>query len=134
LRSLRKNPVFTIAASLALALGIGATTALLSVVNAVLLRPLPYADADRLVVLSHGGSGTVAAANFVDWRRGAHAFTDAAAAEYWTPNLATGSGGAAQTGPEAIYALRLTAGMFSMLGVRPQLGRVFTTQEDVPGS
>ena len=126
-RSLRKTPGFTIAAALALALGIGATTAILSVVNAVLLRPLPYADADRLVVILSKGRNPVSPANFVDWRGQTRSFTDIAAAEYWTPNL-TGA-----DEPEHVFGLRLTAGMLPLLGVQPLLGRVFTSQEDAPG-
>ena len=127
-RSLRRNPGFTVAAVLALALGIGATTAIMSVVNSVLLRPLSYAGPGRLVVLSHGGGGSVAPANFADWRRQSHAFTDVAAAEYWTPTL----GGIDRA--EGITALHLTAGMLPMLGVQPLLGRFFTEDEDQPGS
>lgn len=126
-RSLRRNSGFTVAAVLALALGIGATTAIMSVVNSVLLRPLPYAGPGRLVVLSHGGGGSVAPANFADWRRQSHAFTDVAAAEYWTPTL----GGTDRA--EGITALHLTAGMLPMLGVQPLLGRFFTEDEDQPG-
>ncbi len=119
-RSLLKTPAFTVAAALALALGIGATTAILSVVNGVLLRPLPYSDSDRLVVVLHGGNNPVSPANFQDWRAQTRSFTDLAAAEYWTPNL-TGT-----DQPEAVSGLRLTGGMFSLLGVPPLLGRVFT--------
>lgn len=126
-RSLRRNPGFTIAAVLALALGIGATTAIMSVVNSVLLRPLAYADPERLVVLSHGGGGSVAPANFGDWRAQSRAFADVAAAEYWTPNL-SGS-----DTPESITALRLTSRMLPMLGVQPLFGRFFNDQEDQPG-
>ena len=126
-RSLRRNSGFTAAAVLALALGIGATTAIMSVVNSVLLRPLPYAWPNRLVVLSHGGGGSVAPANFADWRRQSHAFTDVAAAEYWTPTL----GGTDRA--EGITALHLTASMLPMLGVQPLLGRFFTEDEDQPG-
>src|SRR5881394_1421384 len=89
-RSLRNTPAFTIAAALALALGIGATTAILSVVNGVLLQPLPYADADRLVVALHDGRNPVAPANFVDWRAQTRSFSDMAAAEYWSPSLTGG--------------------------------------------
>src|SRR4051794_31559995 len=86
-RSLLKTPAFTVAATLALALGIGATTAILSVVNGVLLRPLPYADSDRLVVILHNDRNPVAPANVIDWRQQTHSFTDIAAAEYWSANL-----------------------------------------------
>ncbi len=127
-RSLSRTPAFTLAAALALALGIGATTAILSVVNGVLLRPLPYTDSDRLMVILNGNDNPVSAANFLDWRGQTRSFTDLAAAEYWTPNL-TGS-----DDPEQINALHLTAGMLPMLGVRPLLGRVFTASEDVVGA
>jgi predicted permease len=126
-RSLRRNPGFTFAAVLALALGIGATTAIISVVDSVLLRPLAYASPDRLVVLSHGGGGSVAPANFADWRARSRAFSDVAAAEYWTPTL-SGS-----DVPESVTALHLTSRMLPMLGVRPLLGRFFTDDEDQPG-
>jgi predicted permease len=127
-RSLLKTPAFTIAATLALALGIGATTAILSVVNGVLLRPLPYADSDRLVVLLHDGRNPVSPANYLDWRAQTRSFTDVAAAEYWSANLA------GTDEPERVAGLRLTAGMLPMLGVRPLLGRVFTAQEEVAGN
>ena len=128
IRSLLKTPAFTIAATLALALGIGATTAILSVVNGVLLRPLPYADSDRLVVLLHNGRNPVSPANYLDWRAQTRSFTDVAAAEYWSVNLA------GTDGPERVTGLRLTAGMLPMLGIRPLLGRVFTAQEQVAGN
>jgi putative ABC transport system permease protein len=128
IRSLLKTPAFTIAATLALALGIGATTAILSVVNGVLLRPLPYADSDRLVVLLHNGRNPVSPANYLDWRAQTRSFTDVAAAEYWSVNLA------GTDEPERVTGLRLTAGMLPMLGIRPLLGRVFTAQEQVAGN
>src|SRR5215212_7496136 len=86
-RSLLKTPAFTIAATVALAPGIGATTAILSVVNGVLLRPLPYADSDRLVVILHNDKNPVAPGNVIDWRQQTRSFTDIAAAEYWSANL-----------------------------------------------
>ncbi len=126
-RALCNTPLVAGAAVLALALGIGATTAMLSVVNGVLLRPLPYADADRLVVLLHDGRNPVAPANFVDWRQQTRSFTDLAAAEYWTPALATSGD------PEQVNALHVTAGMLPMLGVQPMLGRVFTADQEQAG-
>jgi putative ABC transport system permease protein len=127
-RSLLKTPAFTVAATLALALGIGATTAILSVVNGVLLRPLPYANSDQLVVLRHDDRNPVAPANFLDWRKQNRSFTDLAAAEFWSVNIA------ATDGPEHVWALRLSAGMLPMLGIRPLLGRVFTADEEIAGS
>jgi predicted permease len=127
MRALLRTPAFTIAATLALALGIGATTAILSVVNGVLLRPLPYADSDRLVVVMHKDRNPVSPANMIDWRAQTRSFTDLAAAEYWTPNLT------ATDNPEQVNGLRLTSGMLPMLGVSPLLGRVFSPDEDVPG-
>jgi len=127
-RGLRKTPAFTVAAALALALGIGATTAILSVVHAVLIQPLPYADADRLVVALHHGRNPVAPANFADWRAQTKGFTDMAAAEYWTPDLTGGDD------PGAINALHITPGMLPMLGVQPLLGRMFAADEDQPGN
>jgi putative ABC transport system permease protein len=127
-RSLIKTPAFTVAATIALALGIGATTAILSVVNGVLLRPLPYADGDRLVVILHNGRNPVAPGNVIDWRQQTHSFTDIAAAEYWSANL-TGT-----DQPENVLGLRMSAGMFPLLGVQPLSGRVFAQGEDIAGN
>ena len=127
-RSLARTPSFTIAAVLALALGIGANTAILSVVDAVLLRPLAYADADRLGVILHGGVDPVSPANYTDWRRLTRSYSDLAAAEAWGVNL----GGVDE--PERLTGIRVTAGLLPLLGVQPQLGRVFTPDEDRIGS
>ncbi|HEY4129031.1 MAG TPA: ABC transporter permease [Gemmatimonadaceae bacterium] len=127
-RGLRKTPAFTLAAVIALALGIGATTAILSVVDAVLLQPLPYANADQLVVALHDGRNPVAPANFVDWRAQTRSFTDMAAAEFWTPDLTGGDD------PEAINALHISVEMLPMLGVRPMIGRTFNADEGVDGN
>ena len=127
LRMLRKNPGFTAVAVVTLALGIGANTAIFSVVNAVLLRPLPYRDGDKLVVILHYGGGPVAPANFIDWRSQNHVFTSMGAAEYWTPNL---------TGvdkPERIWAMHVTSDILPLLGVQPFLGRMFLSEEDQRG-
>ena len=127
LRSLRKNPGFAAAAICALALGIGAGSAIFSIVNGVLLRPLAYSDADRLVVILHHGTDPVAPANFRDWRDQDRSFASVQAAEYWTATLT----GADQA--ERITGLHVTAGMFSMLGVQPLLGRTPAADEDQPG-
>jgi putative ABC transport system permease protein len=130
----RKNPGFTIVAVIALALGIGANTAIFSVVNTVLLRPLPYKDPERLVMVWEEATkagyptDTPAAANFVDWRDQNQAFEGMAAIADESFNL-TGSGD-----PERLEGRRVSANLFPLLGVEPQLGRVFAAAEDQPGS
>ncbi len=127
IRTLRKNPGFTAVAVITLALGIGANTAIFSVVNAVLLRPLPYKDDSRLVVILNRGRNPVAPANFIDWRSQSQAFSQMGAAEYWTPNL-TGT-----NNPEKLWALHVSPDIFPMLGVQPLLGRVFLNEEQEAG-
>ena len=130
----RKNPAFTIVAVIALALGIGANTAIFSVVNTVLLRPLPYKDPERLVMVWEDASrqgyprDTPAAANFVDWRDQNQVFEGMAAIADESFNL-TGSGD-----PERLEVRLVSANLFPLLGVEPQLGRVFTAAEDQPGA
>jgi len=130
----RKNPGFTIVALIALALGIGANTAIFSVVNTVLLRPLPYKDPQRLVMVWEDASkhgyprDTPAAANFVDWRDQSTVFEGMAAIADESFNL-IGTGE-----PERIEGRRVNANLFSLLGVEPQLGRTFTPEEDQPGA
>lgn len=126
-RMLRKNPGFTAVAIIALALGIGANTAIFSVVNSVLLRPLPYREPDRLVTVLHQVSNPVSPANYFDWRDQNHVFESLGAAEFWTPNLA------ADDRPEHLFALKLTPSMFPLLGIDPLLGRTFHAEEDVEG-
>jgi putative ABC transport system permease protein len=127
LRSLARSPGFAATAVGALALGIGASSAIFSVVDAVLLRPLPYADADRLVAVLHRGVNPVAPANFLDWRAASSTFDGLGAAESWAPNLTGGER------PEKIDALQVTADLLPLLGVAPQLGRLFTAGADQPG-
>ncbi|HET9371868.1 MAG TPA: ABC transporter permease [Vicinamibacterales bacterium] len=115
-RQMRRAPAFTAAALSAIALGIGASTAMFSVVEAVLLRPLAYRDAHELVAVLHDRTDPVAPANFLDWRQQAKSFSSMAAAEFWTPNL----GGSA---PEKVFALRVTPDLLPQLGVAPALGR-----------
>lgn len=133
LRQLRRNPGFNAVAVLTLALGIGANTAIFSVVNAVLLKPLPYAEADRLVVLweqnSHRGwfQNVVSGANFLDWKRQNLVFADMAAFEPASFNLAGGSR------PEEVAGERVTTNLFSVLGVRALRGRLFSPEEERQG-
>jgi putative ABC transport system permease protein len=117
LRTLARTPGLSAAMVLVLALGIAASTAVFSVVNAVLLRPLPYEAADRLVVMLHRDRNPVAPANYLDWRRAATRFERMGAAELWSPNL-TGD-----DHPERVRALRVTADILPLLGVAPAVGR-----------
>ena len=134
LRMLAKNPAFTAVAVLALALGIGANTAIFSVVNALLLRPLPYKNPDQLVMvwenLSHLGfpKNTPSPANFLDWRRQATVFEGMAAFAIRSYNL-TGVGE-----PERLDGRRVSANLFDLLGVKPIIGRTFVPEEDRPGT
>src|SRR5205809_2267209 len=133
-RMLVKNPSFTIVAVLALALGIGANSAIFSVVNTVLLRPLPYKNPGRLVMLweeaMHLGfpKNTPSPANFIDWRAQNTVFEAMAAMVERSFNL-TGVGE-----PERFDGRRVSANLFDLLGVQPQLGRAFRAEEDKPGS
>src|ERR687896_517032 len=130
-RMLLKNPGFTLVAVLTLALGIGANAAIFSVVNAALLRPLPYRDAERLTLLYETDTRgeaifPAAPANFLAWRGGAHSFEDLAALSNkgWSSNL-TGAGE-----PERLQGFQVTANLFPLLGVQALMGRTFLTEED----
>ena len=116
-RLFRRAPGLNAAVVVALALGIGATSATFSVVHAVLLRPLDYANADDLVVVLHNDRNPVSPANLLDWQRENRVFATMGAAEYWTPNL----GGTSD--PEKLFALRVTSEILPMLGVPPARGR-----------
>ncbi len=124
LRMLAKAPGFTAVAVLTLALGIGANTAIFSVVNAVLFRPLAYKDPQQLVVILHKGHNPIAPANFLDWSAETHVFERMGAAEAWSPDL-TGRGT-----PEHLEGLHLSSDVLPLLGVQPQLGRFFSPQEE----
>jgi len=132
-RTLLKRPAFTGAAVLCLALGIGANTAIFSVVNAVLLKPLPYREPARLVGVWERSAergrerNVVSPANFLDWRAQNTVFEEMAAFVDRRMNL-TGSGE-----PEEVPVQFVTASFFPLLGARPMLGRTFTAAEDVPG-
>lgn len=127
LRTLQRSPGFTAVAVLALALGIGANTAILSVVNGVLLRPLPYADPDRLVTILKNGQSPDVPANLFEWREATRSYDAMGAAESWSPNLA------GVDRPEAVRSMRTTPEVLALLGVRPVLGRTFAAEEGEPG-
>jgi putative ABC transport system permease protein len=122
-RGLRRNPAFSIVAILTLALGIGANTAIFSVVYGVLVRPLPYEEPDRLVSIQ----GTYPKGAFVAMRNDVRLLRVAAYAEGYARNLLT------RDAPIRVPATFVSAELFSVLGVRPQLGRVFEPGEDLPG-
>ncbi len=132
LRSLRKSPGFTIVSVLTLGLGLGANTAMFSVVYGVLLRPLPYADASSLVVMRETtpkvGAVSVSYPNFVDWRAQSRTFTAMATVS----NLDVNLGGVSE--PETISADAVSVNFLSMLGVQPLIGRDFVPDEDRPGT
>src|ERR1700758_1054657 len=133
-RQLAKSPGFAITAVLMLALGIGATTAIFSIVEAVLLRPLPFPDSERLMVLSdrlegvnvgtNGNEVGVTVPDIKAYTRENKGFS-ALGGYQGTGFELSGNGEPAQ-----LNATRMTAGVFSALGVQPQLGRVFTADED----
>jgi len=123
-RTLLRRPGFTVVAVIALALGIGATSAIFSVVSAVLLRPLPYRDPDQLVVILHEGRNPVAPANYLDWKRQSSLFSSFGAAEYW-------SGTVTGDAPERVQGLRVTSEVLAMTGVSPLVGRLFRADDDV---
>ena len=134
-RLLRKTPVFTLVAAGTLALGIGANTAMFSIVDSVILRKLPFGDPDRLVMvwedatLANGfARNQIAPGNYTEWRQLNRSFTDLAATAFASASL-TGDGA-----PEQVLGGRATANFFTVLGVQPQLGRGFTEEEDRNGA
>ncbi|MGA7029636.1 MAG: ABC transporter permease, partial [Candidatus Acidiferrales bacterium] len=131
-RMLMKSPSFTAIAVLTLALGIGANTALFSVVNGVLLRPLPYRQPDRLVVLSEKtasfDSSSISYPNFLDWQRSNTTFSSLAA--YRSDDFSILGNGEA----ERVRVGMISAGFFETLGVNPLLGRLFNADEDRLGA
>jgi putative ABC transport system permease protein len=132
IRMLLKSPGFTTVAVLALTLGIGADSAIFSVVNAVLLRPLPYPDSERLVVLRERSPQlegmSVAYPNFIDWREQNGAFENIGVFRRQSFNL-TGNGE-----PERLVGSQVSADVFATLRVNAARGRVFTNDEDKPGA
>jgi putative ABC transport system permease protein len=135
-RGLRKNPAMTLTALAALTLGIGANTALFSVVNAVLLRPMKYPHPERIVEVTRSFQGgkfngaAVAPTKYDFWRRENHCF-QAVGAYNFGPSGVNLTG---QREPERLISLPVTADFFRVLGVHPFLGRTFTESEDKPGA
>ena len=135
LRMMAKNPGFTFFVVAVLALGIAANTAIFSIADAVLVRPLPYRQADRLVMVWEDASSygfprdTPAAGNFADWKARNQVFEDMAASSYSGSFNLTGEGN-----PEEIPGDFVTANLFSVLGARPALGRDFSASDDAPGA
>src|SRR5881392_2507158 len=133
-RQLRKSPGFTFVAVLTLALGIGANTAIFSIVNAVLLRPLPYPDADRIMVLSEssgpGQDYSVALPDYFDWRNENTVFEHLAATHKESRNLS----GIPGRDPERVSCASVTRNFFNIIGLSAQIGRLFGGDEDKVGA
>src|SRR5438067_7625615 len=134
LRVLAKQPAFTFIAVLPLALGIGANTAIFSIINSVLLRPLPYPNADRIMVLNEtsgpGQDFSVALPDYFDWRNDNTLFEHLAVTHKESRNLSGIPGREA----ERVSCVSVTLNFFKVVGLAPQLGRIFTEEEDRVGA
>jgi putative ABC transport system permease protein len=132
-RQLIKNPAFSAVAILTLALGIGANTAIFSIVNAVLLRPLPYPDAQRIMVVNEssgpGQDYAVAFPDYLDWQKDNTVFENLAATHKESRNLS----GIPGRDPERISGAAVTRNFFSIIGLGPEIGRIFSEDEDKAG-
>ncbi|MGH9945552.1 MAG: ABC transporter permease, partial [Pyrinomonadaceae bacterium] len=131
-RMLWKNPAFTAVAVVALALGVGANTAIFSVVNAILLKPLAYKDPQQLVLINHNYpkidlKASVSVPGYAHYRDNAKSFSGVAAITFWNVNL-TGDGE-----PERLQGQVVSANTFPLLGAEAAQGRTFTAEEDQPG-
>jgi putative ABC transport system permease protein len=130
-RTLIKSPGFAIVAVLALALGIGANTAIFSVIDRVLLRPLPFPDSERIMRLQrhfpNGDGASVSIPKFMAWKQ-SHAFQSMAAYDFGSVGMSLGAGDRR----DPVNAVHVTAGFFDVFGVKPILGRTFSPQEDLP--
>src|SRR3984893_6657638 len=132
-RSLLKRPALTIIAIVTLAIGIGANSAIFSTVNALLLKPLPFPDPDRIVAIwdkvpSRGVErNEVTVANYLDWRAQNKTFEQLGIYRWWSTNL-TGS-----DSPERVQGFQVTPNFLDIVGVKPMLGRGFSAEEDQPG-
>lgn len=133
LRMLRKSPAFTATAILMLGLGIGANTAIFSVVNAVMLRPLPFPEPDRIVrvestIARTGEAGGVSYPDFLDWRRQNQVFERMAV--FNNRGFALSGAGT----PARLHGTMVSADLFPLLGIAPTMGRWFTAEEELPGA
>jgi predicted permease len=129
LRMLAKSPGFTAAAVITLALGIGANTAIFTVVNTVLLHPLPYPDSGRIVNITRQGGGPDSVPMFTYWQQNNSLFENLTAYDFTGRGLNLGGGDR----PELIQALNVSRNYFRLFGANPILGRTFTVEEDRPG-
>src|SRR5437588_3955587 len=133
-RQLIKNPAFSAVAIVTLALGIGANTAIFSIVNAVLLQPLPYPNADRIMVLNEssgpGQDYSVALPDYFDWRKDNTVFEHLAATHKESRNLS----GIPGRDPERISCASVTRNFFNIVGLPPEIGRTFSEDEDKVGA
>src|ERR1044072_8684509 len=135
LRMLLKYKGFTAVAVIALGLGIGANTAIFSLVNGVLLRPMPCPNAERIVYLEGKNpqagitESNISFPDFTDWSQQTDLFASTAA--YWTASANLGADGAE---PERVPRAGVTSGFFAVLGVQPFLGRAFVPEDDKPGT
>src|SRR5215471_20388764 len=136
IRRLGKDPAFTALAVITLALGIGSATAIFSVVDTVLLKPLPFRDAERLLVIWERNPSQnrhrmwVAPANFLAWQKQSRTVEQMAAVMDTRINLTGGPNGHIE--PEELKCERVSASLFPILGVEPRLGRAFQPEEDLP--
>src|SRR6266498_5391209 len=134
LLQLIKNPAFSAVAVITLALGIGANTAIFSIVNAVLLRPLPYPDADRIMVLNEssgpGQDYSVALPDYFDWQKDNTVFEHLAATHKESRNLS----GIPDRDPERVLCAAVTRNFFNVIGLPPKIGRTFSEDEDKVGA
>lgn len=134
-RMLLKKPGFTLVAIITLALGIGANTTIFSVINSLLLKPIPYPEADRLALVWQSQANDpkdrniVSAPNFWDWQRQNDVFEKMAILDSAGKGYNLSGGGE----PERVSGVRISAGFFDVLGVKPRLGRAFVPEEEQPG-
>src|SRR5215510_1069847 len=133
LRILIKNPGFTVVAVLALALGIGANTAIFSVIDRVMLAPLPFPESERIMHLARkffsGTGSSVSIPKYMAWRK-AQSFQSIAAYDFGSVSMNLGTGDR----PNPVNGMHATDGFFKVFGVTPMLGRTFSPEEDMPNA